>query len=97
MNQYVNPIQSVSCQLIVNNYINIEISRLDFIWQSPDQTELTAPKAGQFFMIKPKRSAVFLGRPISVARWEPALKDRDLISKQVRGKKKPYKKFWQEK
>ena len=27
-------------------------------------------KAGQFFMIKPKRSSVFLGRPISVAGWD---------------------------
>jgi NAD(P)H-flavin reductase len=27
--------------------------------------------AGQFFMLKPKRSGVFLGRPISVAGWKP--------------------------
>jgi NAD(P)H-flavin reductase len=28
------------------------------------------PRAGQFFMIKPKRSSVFLPRPISVAGWD---------------------------
>ena len=58
------------CELINNNSINDEIFRLDFVWKSA-QTKLSAPKAGQFFMIKPKQSAVFLGRPISVAKWEP--------------------------
>jgi len=62
------------CELIYNNSVNNEIFRLDFVWQSA-QVKLAppqagTPKAGQFFMIKPKRSAVFLGRPISVAKWE---------------------------
>ena len=57
------------CKIIYNNSINNEIFRLDFIWQSA-QVKLAAPKAGQFFMIKTKQSAVFLGRPISVAKWE---------------------------
>jgi NAD(P)H-flavin reductase len=56
-------------KIINNNSINNEIFRLDFVWQTA-QTKLTTPKAGQFFMIKPKQSAVFLGRPISVAKWE---------------------------
>ena len=43
-----------------------EIFRLDFSWPGP------APRAGQFFMIRPARSSVFLPRPISVARWKPA-------------------------
>jgi NAD(P)H-flavin reductase len=34
------------------------------------------PKAGQFFLIKPERSAVFLARPISVAGWSVATEDR---------------------
>jgi NAD(P)H-flavin reductase len=38
-----------------------DIFCLDFSWEGP------APKPGQFFMIKPKRSAVFLARPVSVA------------------------------
>jgi NAD(P)H-flavin reductase len=44
-------------------------------------------------MIKPKRSAVFLGRPISVALWEPAAKDRALIRKRVRNEETPYQKY----
>jgi len=58
------------CKIINNNFINNEIFRLDFVWQTA-QTKLAPPQAGQFFMIKPKQSAVFLGRPISVAKWEP--------------------------
>jgi len=58
------------CKIINNNFINNEIFRLDFVWPSA-HTKLATPKAGQFFMIKPKQSAVFLGRPISVAKWEP--------------------------
>jgi NAD(P)H-flavin reductase len=40
------------------------IFRLDFAWDGP------VPRAGQFFLIKPERSAVFLARPISVAGWD---------------------------
>jgi NAD(P)H-flavin reductase len=47
-----------------NISINDEIFRLDFFWNG------NVPRSGQFFMIKPKRSSVFLGRPISVAAWE---------------------------
>jgi NAD(P)H-flavin reductase len=57
--------QSLSSVLVGNALINKEIFRLDFIWQGP------APKPGQFFLIKPRRSAVFLARPISVALWQP--------------------------
>jgi NAD(P)H-flavin reductase len=39
--------------------------RLDFAWPGP------APKAGQFFMVKPGRGSTFLGRPISTALWAP--------------------------
>ncbi|MDR0494054.1 MAG: dihydroorotate dehydrogenase electron transfer subunit [Treponema sp.] len=56
--------QSIFCELIKNDSINSEIFLLDFMWPG------SKPKAGQFFMIKPKRSAVFLGRPISVANIE---------------------------
>jgi NAD(P)H-flavin reductase len=55
--------QSVSCKLIYNSSINKEIFRLDFAWPGP------APQAGRFFMIKPERSSVFLGRPVSAAGW----------------------------
>jgi len=55
----------MSCEIINISIINKEIFRLDVFWHG------NAPKAGQFFMIKPKRSAVFLGRPIGVALWHP--------------------------
>jgi NAD(P)H-flavin reductase len=56
--------QSIFCELIKNDSINKEIFRLDFMWPG------SKPRAGQFFMIKPKRSVVFLGRPISLANIE---------------------------
>jgi len=58
-------ISSADCELIYNDHLSNEIFRLVFVWQGNDKTKLPAPKAGQFFMIKPKRSSVFLGRPIS--------------------------------
>lgn len=38
---------------------------LEFPWPGP------APAPGQFFLVRPRRSSVFLGRPISVYAWEP--------------------------
>ena len=69
--------RSVSCEIINVSFINKEIFRLDVIWQDNGKSKLAAPKAGQFFMVKPKRSAVFLGRPISMTLWQPAVEDRD--------------------
>jgi NAD(P)H-flavin reductase len=40
------------------------IVRLDFSWEGPE------PRPGQFFMVKARRSGVFLGRPISYAAYE---------------------------
>ena len=37
---------------------------LEFLWPGP------VPRGGQFFLIKPDRSGVFLARPISVAGWQ---------------------------
>jgi NAD(P)H-flavin reductase len=47
--------------------VNGEIFRMNFSWAAP------APAAGQFFMIKPLRSSVFLGRAISAAAWNETL------------------------
>jgi NAD(P)H-flavin reductase len=58
--------QSLFCELVNTNSFNGAIFRVDFAWSGP------APRAGQFFMVKPKRSSVFLARPISVAGWRPA-------------------------
>jgi NAD(P)H-flavin reductase len=61
----------MDCELICHNSINREIFRLDFVWPGEGRSARAAvPKAGQFFMIKPQRSAVFLARPISVAQWQ---------------------------
>jgi len=48
------------CELLSNTRINGENFTLSFSWDGP------SPKAGQFFMIKPQRSGVFLPRAISV-------------------------------
>jgi NAD(P)H-flavin reductase len=58
--------QSLSCKALKNVFLTEEIFRLDFSWPGP------APGAGQFFMIKPARSSVFLSRPVSVACRKPA-------------------------
>jgi NAD(P)H-flavin reductase len=55
------PKQSLLCRLADNRRVTAGIMRLDFEWQG------SQPRAGQFFMIKPRRSAVFLARPLSVA------------------------------
>jgi len=61
----------MNSKIINNNIINNEIFRLDVAWHGNSQLKIAPPKAGQFFMIKPKRTSVFLGRPIGVARWQP--------------------------
>jgi NAD(P)H-flavin reductase len=40
-----------------------ELVMLKFAWAG------VAPKAGQFFMLRPESTSVFLGRPVSVAGW----------------------------
>ena len=75
--------QSLFCELININPISPEIFRMDFIWPGP------APQAGQFFMVKPKRSSVFLGRPISLALWEAAIEDKNYIRRKAGAKKNP--------
>ena len=52
--------KSLVCELVSNNHVNGEVFILQFSWNGP------APKAGQFFMVKPLRTSVFLPRPISV-------------------------------
>jgi NAD(P)H-flavin reductase len=60
LKQMDSPKQVLVCGLIANAAVNKEIFRLDFAWSGP------APRAGQFFLIRPERTAVFLGRPVSV-------------------------------
>ena len=79
------------CELLYNTPINKEIFRLDFIWQG------TTPKAGQFFMVRPKRSSVFLGRPLSMENWMHASKNWSYIQKEVRSIKDPFERYLKEK
>ncbi|MDR3020259.1 MAG: dihydroorotate dehydrogenase electron transfer subunit [Treponema sp.] len=53
------------CEVSANLAVNQEIFILHFNWQGP------APRAGQFFMMKPERSSVFLPRPISIFEFNP--------------------------
>lgn len=76
--------QSMLCELINNNSITNDIFQLDFIWPQNAQAGFAAPRAGQFFMIKPKKSAVFLGRPISMSQFLESNTVRFLVA--VRGK-----------
>jgi NAD(P)H-flavin reductase len=53
------------CECVNHSIINDEITALEFAWPGP------APVSGQFFMVRLQRTAVFLGRPLSVADWQP--------------------------
>ena len=56
--------QCLPCKVIQNTPINKEMFRLEFSWPG------SVVRAGQFVMVKPQRSAVFLPRPLSVAFWK---------------------------
>ena len=56
-----------TCLILANETIDEGIFRLSVVWTGPE------PRPGQFFMVKPARSSVFLGRPISVFSWQPGL------------------------
>jgi NAD(P)H-flavin reductase len=64
MSDTPSPKASLFCTLLKTTSLSSDIIRLDFEWRG------TTPKAGQFFMVKAKRSGVFLARPISVALWD---------------------------
>jgi NAD(P)H-flavin reductase len=76
---------SFVCEIIQNTHINKEYFILQFAW------EHHAPKAGQFFMLKPVRSCVFLPRPISVFEYNADSKVlKFLISKLGKGTEELY-------
>ena len=53
--------QCLPSKVVQNTPVNEEIFHLELTWRG------SILRAGQFFMVKPKRSDVFLPRPISVA------------------------------
>ena len=75
----------IACELVKNTHINEEFFILQFVWEAP------APKAGQFFMLKPVRSAVFLPRPISIFEYNKDQKTvKFLVSKCGKGTEELY-------
>jgi NAD(P)H-flavin reductase len=56
--------KSFLCECTNFAFVAGDTVRLEFAWPGP------APKGGQFFLVKPNRTKVFLGRPISVAGWK---------------------------
>jgi NAD(P)H-flavin reductase len=73
-------------ELISIENISPGIFSMEFDWPGP------APRAGQFFMVKPSRSSQFLGRPISVSQWIVAA-EPEYIKKKVGGKKNSYTRY----
>jgi NAD(P)H-flavin reductase len=73
-------VNSQICELTHNLHINDDFFILHFNWTGP------APCAGQFFMIKPERTSVFLPRPISIFEYNASQKlVKFLIAKRGRG------------
>jgi len=60
-----NPKRTFLCECLSSVFVSGDTVKLEFFWPGP------VPNAGQFFLIKPRRTEVFLGRPISVASWKP--------------------------
>jgi len=56
--------KALICELSSILIINDESFILQFHWDGPQ------PRAGQFFMIKPERTSVFLGRPIGIFEFD---------------------------
>ena len=72
--------KALVCELAVNSPVNDEVFTLSFSWNGP------APKAGQFFMVKPLRCSVFLGRPLSVAEYSASDKKvKFLVARRGKG------------
>jgi len=61
-----NNAKSLVCELTSNSPVNGEVFIMHFTWNGHP------PKAGQFFMVKPLQSGVFLPRPISVCEFNPS-------------------------
>jgi len=73
-------VNSHICEVGQNLHINDENFILHFYWSGPP------PSAGQFFMIKPERTSVFLPRPISIFEYNESKKlVKFLIAKRGKG------------
>ena len=63
INQYAK--RTALCECTGSAFIASDTARVEFFWPG------SAPRGGQFFLIKPDSAGVFLGRPISAAGWKP--------------------------
>jgi NAD(P)H-flavin reductase len=77
--EYFHSQANIRCDILGKAYITPEIFMLEFSWPG------TAPKAGQFFMLKPAQGSAFLGRPISVSLWKPTSKTLQFLI-EIRGR-----------
>ena len=59
-----NAKRSFICECTKSAFVSGDTVSLEFIWPGP------IPEAGQFFLLKPRRSGVFLGRPICASGWK---------------------------
>jgi len=72
--------RTLLCECTAATFAAADTVSLEFLWTGP------APRAGQFFLVKPRRTGVFLGRPISVAGWDAASGTlRFLVARRGRG------------
>jgi NAD(P)H-flavin reductase len=72
--------ESLVCGLVENTPVHDGVFSLEFAWNGP------APKAGQFFMVKPLRCSFFLARPLSVMEWKGASRTvKFLIARRGKG------------
>ncbi|MCL2007039.1 MAG: dihydroorotate dehydrogenase electron transfer subunit [Treponema sp.] len=70
--------ESILCECTKARLLSQDTAALEFAWKGPP------PLGGQFFLIKPERTSVFLARPISVAGFRKGLL-RFLIAGRGRG------------
>jgi len=51
------------CECVNKIYLADDIYSLEFLWNGP------VPLSGQFFLVRPRGTSVFLGRPLGAAGW----------------------------
>ena len=72
-----SPKRTFLCECTNVVFVAGDTVSMDFIWPGP------APRGGQFFLIKPRRTGVFLGRPISAAGYKPGFQPSALVSENM--------------
>ena len=81
MPKSLNPQKKLLISACVHKECFGDITALEFSWSG------AAPRGGQFFLLKPEKSSVFLSRPISAALWKEGDLLRFLIIPRGQGSK----------